>query len=117
MADTYDVIIVGGGIGGGALATVLARAGKSVLVLEKTTEYRDRVRGEWIAPWGVVELKRLGLYDEIIAAGGHHLARHISFGDDVTPEEAIAETHDRSTRCYPTFRARSASATLRRAIC
>ena len=92
MADTYDVIIVGGGIGGGSLATVLARAGKSVLVLEKTTVHRDRVRGEWIAPWGVVELKRLGLYDDIIRAGGHHIARHISFGDDVTPEEAIAAT-------------------------
>jgi 2-polyprenyl-6-methoxyphenol hydroxylase-like FAD-dependent oxidoreductase len=92
MADSYDVIIVGGGIGGGSLATVLARAGKSVLVLEKTTVHRDRVRGEWIAPWGVVELKRLGLYDDIMRAGGHHVARHISFGDDVTPEEAIAAT-------------------------
>ena len=51
----YDVVIAGAGIGGSALATVLARAGRSVLVLEKKTAYRDRVRGEWMAPWGVAE--------------------------------------------------------------
>ena len=32
---TYDLIIVGGGIGGSALATVMARAGRRVLLLEK----------------------------------------------------------------------------------
>jgi 2-polyprenyl-6-methoxyphenol hydroxylase-like FAD-dependent oxidoreductase len=87
---TYDAVIVGAGIGGGALATVLARAGKSVLVLEKMTVHRDRVRGEWIGQWGVAELKTLGLYDDFIAAGGHHLTRHISYGDHNTPEEAEA---------------------------
>ena len=90
--NTYDAIIVGGGIGGGALSTVLARAGKSVLVLEKSTVYRDRVRGEWIAMWGVEELKTLGLYDDFIAAGGHHLKRHISYSDESTREEAEAGT-------------------------
>jgi flavin-dependent dehydrogenase len=44
----YDVVIAGAGIGGSALATMLARGGLSVLVLEKETEYRDRVRGEWL---------------------------------------------------------------------
>lgn len=53
----YDVVIAGAGIGGSALATVLARAGRSVLVLEKKTAYRDRVRGEWMAPWGVAEAR------------------------------------------------------------
>lgn len=82
-----DVVIAGAGIGGSALATVLARAGLSVLVLEKETEYRDRVRGEWIAPWGVVETKRLGLYDTLRAAGGHHLAMHRAYpeGPDAPP--------------------------------
>lgn len=50
---TYDLAIVGGGIGGSALATVMARDGYSVLLLEQSEAYVDRVRGEWIAPWGV----------------------------------------------------------------
>ena len=90
MTSSYDAVIVGGGIGGSALAAVLARAGRSVLVLEKSEVYRDRVRGEWIAPWGVAEAKRLALYDTLLASGAHHLQRHISFGDDIEdPARAI----------------------------
>ena len=70
---TYDLVIVGGGIGGSALAAVTARAGRNVLLLEKSEHYKDRVRGEWIAPWGVTETKRLGLYDLLMSAGGHHI--------------------------------------------
>jgi len=88
MADNYDLIIVGGGIGGGAMATVMARSGYSVLVLEKSTVYRDLVRGEWMAPWGVVEAKRLGLYDDLIAEGAHHLSRHVTYGETIDPKDA-----------------------------
>jgi 2-polyprenyl-6-methoxyphenol hydroxylase-like FAD-dependent oxidoreductase len=87
VAD-FDLIIVGGGIGGPALATVMARAGRSVLLLEQSTVYEDRVRGEWISPWGVAETKRLGLYDTLMAAGGHHLTRHIGYGKGHDPAEA-----------------------------
>jgi 2-polyprenyl-6-methoxyphenol hydroxylase-like FAD-dependent oxidoreductase len=87
---TYDLIIVGGGIGGSALATVMARAGRSVLVLERSEVFEDRVRGEWIAPWGVAEVKRLGLYDLLVGAGGHHLTRHITYDESVGPTAAEA---------------------------
>ena len=80
--------MVGGGIGGGALATALARAGVSTLVLEKSTQHVDRVRGEWLSPWGVAETTRLGLYESLIGAGAHHVGEHIGFGDDV--DEAAA---------------------------
>ena len=96
MAERFDVIVVGGGIGGGSLAAVLARAGLSVLVLEKSTVYRDHVRGEWMAPWGVVELKALGLYDAVRGAGGHHLSRHWFCDEDVPPDEALAMAVDLS---------------------
>ncbi len=48
----YDIITVGGGIGGATLAKVMAEAGCRVLVLERDTEFRDRVRGEVLVPWG-----------------------------------------------------------------
>jgi flavin-dependent dehydrogenase len=44
-----DVVIVGAGIAGASLATVLARSGIEVVVLERQREYRDRVRGEFMA--------------------------------------------------------------------
>src|SRR3990167_2841409 len=86
----YDLIIVGGGIGGSALAAVMARAGRAVLLLEQSEAYEDRVRGEWIAPWGVDEVRRLGLYDLLVGAGGHHLTRHITYDEHVAPAEAEA---------------------------
>ncbi|HVN00475.1 MAG TPA: NAD(P)/FAD-dependent oxidoreductase [Caulobacteraceae bacterium] len=88
----YDLVIVGGGIGGSALATVMARAGRRVLVLERSEVFEDRVRGEWIAPWGVEETKRLGLYETLMAAGGHHLTRHVTFDESLDPGLASAAT-------------------------
>jgi 2-polyprenyl-6-methoxyphenol hydroxylase-like FAD-dependent oxidoreductase len=77
--DAVDVVIVGGGLGGSSLGAALAGAGRSVLLLERCTEFEDRVRGEWIAPWGVAEAKRLGLYDDLIETGGHVLTRNIGY--------------------------------------
>ena len=65
----YDLITIGGGLGGAGLAKVMAEAGARVLVLERETEFRDRVRGEGMHPWGVTEAKELGLYEPILAKG------------------------------------------------
>jgi choline dehydrogenase-like flavoprotein len=67
----FDVITVGGGLAGSTLATELARAGHKVLVLERETRFKDRVRGENMLPWGVAAARRSGLVDDLLAAGGH----------------------------------------------
>ena len=66
-----DVVIVGAGIGGSALAKVLADDGLDVLVLEQSEVYEDRVRGESMMPWGVAEARRLGVEQVFLDAGAH----------------------------------------------
>jgi menaquinone-9 beta-reductase len=62
----FDLLVVGGGLAGASFATALAREGARVLVVERDRLYRDRVRGEVIAPWGCTEAKRLGLFDVLL---------------------------------------------------
>ncbi|WP_181782727.1 NAD(P)/FAD-dependent oxidoreductase [Pseudonocardia pini] len=81
---TADVVVVGGGIAGSALATVLAREGRDVLLLEKETAYRDKVRGEFLSCWGVEEALRLGLEDVLLGAGGGYATR-MAFYDENSP--------------------------------
>ena len=68
-----DVITIGGGLGGSTLASAVARSGRSVLVLEREKEFKDRVRGENMLPWGVAAARRLGVVDDLLAAGGHQV--------------------------------------------
>jgi 2-polyprenyl-6-methoxyphenol hydroxylase-like FAD-dependent oxidoreductase len=72
-SDTYDIVTVGGGLGGAALAKVMAEHGARVLVLERARQFRDRVRGENLVPWGVAELRTLGFYALLRDGCGHEL--------------------------------------------
>lgn len=83
-----DLVVVGGGVAGGAVATALARAGRSVLVLERLRGYRDLVRGESIVPWGVREVIRLGLLEPLLEAGGHWVSTWVSYDEGLDPKEA-----------------------------
>jgi len=90
----YDVVIVGAGVAGGALATRLARDGLSVLILERSRVHIDRIRGEWLAPWGVHEAAQLGIVDELVAAGGNYVSKFVRYAQDVPIEVARASPID-----------------------
>ena len=94
MGNQPEIAIVGGGIGGGALATILARAGFSVAVLERDLEPVDRVRGEFMAPWGVAEAARLGVLDILLRTGGVFATRAIFYDENISPEQAEATARD-----------------------
>jgi 2-polyprenyl-6-methoxyphenol hydroxylase-like FAD-dependent oxidoreductase len=64
-----DLVIVGGGIAGGALALLMARAGAEVVVLEQQREFVDRVRGEVVWPWGVKVARTTGVEQIFLEAG------------------------------------------------
>ncbi|MFC9876327.1 FAD-dependent oxidoreductase [Nocardia salmonicida] len=88
MTDSVDVVVVGGGIAGAALATVLARDGLSVTMLERQAHYQDRVRGEVLSCWGVTELRELGLEQVLLDAGGGYIPRAVSYDETTDPEQA-----------------------------
>jgi flavin-dependent dehydrogenase len=58
---TADVIIAGAGIAGSALAIHLARQGREVLLLDRSTFPREKPCGEGLMPAGVQALARLGV--------------------------------------------------------
>jgi 2-polyprenyl-6-methoxyphenol hydroxylase-like FAD-dependent oxidoreductase len=80
-----DIVIVGGGLAGSVLGASMARAGSSVLIVEKETAFRDRVRGEVLLPWGSVEAKALGIYDLLLEGCARAVQREIfSFGGEMS---------------------------------
>jgi 2-polyprenyl-6-methoxyphenol hydroxylase-like FAD-dependent oxidoreductase len=78
---SLDLVVVGGGIAGATLALVLARARMNVAVLERQVAYADRVRGEFIQPWGVAEAQRLGITDVLLRAGGFFVTHLVVYDD------------------------------------
>ncbi|CAA7027850.1 unnamed protein product [Microthlaspi erraticum] len=58
-----DVIIVGAGVAGAALAHTLAKQGRRVHVIERDLFEQDRIVGELLQPGGYLKLIELGLQD------------------------------------------------------
>lgn len=56
-----DVVIVGAGVLGSALAVALGNQGRSIILLEKSLKQPDRIVGELLQPGGVRALEKLGL--------------------------------------------------------
>ncbi len=66
MAQEWDVIIVGGGIGGLACAQFLRRIGLRILVLERSQALNEVGAGLQLAPNAQAALREIHLLDELI---------------------------------------------------
>jgi 2-polyprenyl-6-methoxyphenol hydroxylase-like FAD-dependent oxidoreductase len=109
-------------LAGAAFGKAMAERGAKVLILERETRFKDRVRGEMLAPWGVAEAKELGILDLLKGSCAHE----VSLVDMGTGPRNLAETtHQRCpalTFAHPEMQeallgaADAAGATVRRGV-
>lgn len=69
MADTYDVVVVGGRVAGASTAMLLARAGARVAVVERSAHGSDTISTHSLMRAGVLQLSRWGVLRDIVRAG------------------------------------------------
>jgi len=100
QSGQVDVVVVGGGIAGSSMATVLASHGLQVAVLERQTSYRDHVRGEFMQLWGVAEAQALDLCGAFERAGAIYLSRTVPY-DEVLPARAAEAAARDLTQMLP----------------
>ncbi|WP_038171103.1 FAD-dependent oxidoreductase [Tomitella biformata] len=97
-SDRPDVVVIGGGVAGCALAVRLAAAGLVVTVLEREIAYRDIVRGEAMVPWGYGEAVALGVADAIMETeGASVMTKTVPYDESLSVAEAQARPTDLST--------------------
>lgn len=68
---TFDVVIVGAGLAGSIAATMLARAGHAVAVVDPHTTYPDEFRCEKLDSEQMAVLQKTGLAEAVRAASTH----------------------------------------------
>jgi 2-polyprenyl-6-methoxyphenol hydroxylase-like FAD-dependent oxidoreductase len=99
----YDLVIVGGGLAGSSLAIALANGGARILIVEQQNQFRDRIRGEVLMPWGSLEAKRLGIYDLLLESCAIQVAYYSRFRSGAPPvvRDLLATTP--AATCCMTF--------------
>ena len=78
----YDALIVGGRAAGGSLALLLAQQGRKVLVADRDEFPSDTMSTHFMNLAAVGSLKRLGVLEDILAAGFRRVTRHRSWIGD-----------------------------------
>lgn len=94
-ADRYDVVIVGAGLAGCALAQALALADpqgrRSILMVDLHRDVSPRFSGEFIHPRGAAVLDELGFFGRLVAAGGVEVDGFVVMEDASEDEPVVLD--------------------------
>ena len=83
--ERFDVVIVGARCAGAATAMLLARRGHRVLVLDRARKGSDTLSTHALMRGGVLQLRRWGLLDQVVAAGTPPIRLvRFHYGDEAT---------------------------------
>lgn len=99
----YDLIIVGGGLAGSSLAIAMAQRGARILIIEQQEEFRDRIRGEVLMPWGSLEAQRLGIYDLLLKSCAIEAAYYSRFRPGASASVRDLRATTPANTCCMTF--------------
>ncbi|HET9015463.1 MAG TPA: FAD-dependent monooxygenase [Thermomicrobiaceae bacterium] len=86
----YDALIVGGRVAGASLALLLARAGRTVLIVDRDRFPSDTMSTHYIHGQMVPLLAKVGVLDELLTAGFRRLTRTRTYVDDCIFEGPLA---------------------------
>lgn len=104
MTTTTDTLVIGAGPAGAAAATLLARSGRDVMVVDKATFPRDKCCGDGLTALALRELEQLGLepgaveswrvVDDVIIRSPSGKERRYSLPDGPGYHAAVARRRD-----------------------
>lgn len=83
MAEKFDVVVVGARCAGSPLATLLARGGARVAVVERATFPRDTLSTHIFQAHALAFLDRLGVAERLRATGAPFIGRSMARMEDV----------------------------------
>lgn len=85
MSDSFDVIVVGARCAGAPLATMLARNGLRVCLVDKDGFPSDTLSTHGIQPTGIEVLERIGVLDSLLKLAPPILCLRMVFDDSAAP--------------------------------
>ena len=85
----YDALVIGGGPAGATAAFLLAKAGWSVAIVEKSAFPRRKVCGEFISATSLPLLHELGIGERFSAMAGPEIARVGLFAGEIVASSAL----------------------------
>jgi 2-polyprenyl-6-methoxyphenol hydroxylase-like FAD-dependent oxidoreductase len=89
MSESFDVIVVGARCAGAPLATMLARAGLRVCLVDKDRFPSDTLSTNGIQPVGVQVLDRLGVLEQLLAVAPPMVRARMCFEAEVAVVDDI----------------------------
>jgi flavin-dependent dehydrogenase len=87
--ERFDVVVVGARCAGSPLATMLARRGLSVCLIDRSSFPSDSLSTHLVQPCGVQVLERLGLLEQMLDAGAARIGRFTLVSDGVRIEADV----------------------------